>query len=54
MHSEKAMDKHDHEEGILNEGLNPEPFIDDSVPEQIREVDPSFEETRMSGEEHAY
>ena len=52
-HVEEAMDKHDVAEGILNEGQNPEPLMDGAVPEQIREVDPSFEETKMSGEELA-
>ena len=50
---EEAMNKHDIEEGILNEGQNPEPLMDDSLPEQIREVDPSFEETKMSVEDNA-
>ena len=52
-HVEEAMDKHDVGGGILNEGQNPEPLVGGSLPEQIREVDPSFEETKMSGEELA-
>ena len=49
------MNKDDVEEGIRNEGQHPEPLLQDETdPEQIHEVDPDFEETKLSGDEGAY
>ena len=49
------MNKDDVEEGILHEGQHPEPLLQDHTnPEQIHEVDPAFEETKLSGDEGAY
>ena len=49
------MNKDDAEEGILHEGQHPEPLVQDLAnPEEIHEVDPDFEETKLSGDEGAY
>ena len=49
------MNKDDVEEGNPHEGQHPEPFVQGLAdPDEIHEVDPDFEETKLSGDEGAY
>ena len=49
-HVEEATDKHDVEEGFLNEGQHPAALEDDSLPEQTHGVERELEEAKMSVE----
>ena len=53
-HTEDVMNK-DEVEGIPNEDQHPGlPRQDDADPEEIKEVEADFEETKLSAEEDAY